>query len=219
MIAWGLAGLVALLGLIVAIMAFTDFGDLSDYSDIVGDASSDDLAKANIPAPGTLWLWTIVALVGAVGAIGGGVLIYLKHSLAGIVTAAAGGLMLIAGIAYLIVEGDVSKATDAPNVPVWALIGGIIVGAVGALAFIPQTKKFLGGESVLGGPGGGFGGPPSGGGFGQQPPQQQGFGQPPQQGFGGPPSGFGQQGPQGPQGPQQGYGQPPQQGGPPPQQW
>jgi hypothetical protein len=211
LISWGLAGLSALLGLLVAIMALTDFGDLSDYSDGLKGATSEQLDAANLPSPGTLWLWTIVALVGALGAIAGGVLIYLKHKFAGYVTAGAGALMLIAGIAYLISEGAISDANDAPNTPVWSLIAGIIVAAIGALAFIPQTKKFLGGGSVLGaGPGGGFGGPPSGaGGFGGQP--QQGYGQP-QQGFGQPPQqGYGQQ-------PPQGYGQPPQQGGPP-QQW
>ena len=217
MISWALAGVAALLGLLVAIFAVTDFGDLGDYSDQYKSIPDNVLSQIDVPSPTTLWILTIVALVGALGAIGGGVLIYLKHSMAGMLTAAAGGLMLIAGIVYLIVEGDISEAGDSPNVPVWALIGGIIVGAIGALAFIPQTKKYLGGESVLAGPGGpgGFGGPPPGGGFGQQPPPQQGFGQPPQQGFGGPPpgGGFGQQPPQ------QGFGQPPQQGGPPPQQW
>ncbi|MFL6122758.1 hypothetical protein [Actinophytocola sp.] len=213
MISWGLAGLAALLGLLVAIMALTDFGDLSDYSDSINQAGiKDQLGQLNLPSPGTLWLWTIIALVGAVGAIAGGVLIFLKHKLAGYVTAAAGALMLIAGIGYLATQGAIGDGGgDKPNVPIWALIGGIIVAAIGALAFIPQTKKFLGGESALAGPGGGFGGPPQSGGFGGQPPQQ-GFGQP-QQGFGQPPQqGYGQQPPQ------QGYGQPPQQGGPP-QQW
>jgi hypothetical protein len=126
--------------------------------------------------------------------------------------------MLIAGIGYLASLGNIGEeGTTAPNLPVWSLIAGILVAAIGALAFIPQTKKFLGGESVLGGPGGGGGFPPPGGGFGQP---QQGFGQP-QQGFGQPQQGFGQPPQQGfgQQPPQQGYGQPPQPGGPPQQPW
>jgi hypothetical protein len=224
MISWGLAGLAAVLGLVVAIVALTDFGDIGDYGDFYDTIPEGQADAAGLPAPGTLWLWTILAVVGALGAIGGGVLIFLKHKFAGYAAAAGGGLMLIAGIGGLISLPE--GGTEGLQTPVWALIGGILVGAIGALAFIPQTKKFLGGESVLGGPGGGFGGPPSGG-FGQPPQQgfgqpQQGFGQP-QQGYGQPPQqGYGQQPPQqgyGQQPPQQGYGQPPQQPGGPQQPW
>jgi hypothetical protein len=199
----------------VAIFALVDFGDLGDYSDGYNSVPDEVIDRIGAPSPGMLWLCTIAVLLGAVAAIGGGVLVYLKHKMAVMVLAVAGGLMLVFGLLEIIliagIEGDVGSL---PNTGVWGLIGGIIVGAIAAMGFVPQTKKYLGGESVLGGPGGGpagpggpggFGGPPSGG-FGQQPP--------PQQGFGGPPSGgFGQQPPQ------QGFGQPPQQGGPPPQQW
>jgi hypothetical protein len=134
------------------------------------------------------------------------VLIYLKKSFAHFVIAGAGAALLIGAIVFMI---GIPEGGEAPTRIVFELIFGILVGAIGALGFFPQTAKFLGGGSALGGPGGGFGGPPQGG-FGQP---QQGFGQP-QQGFGQPPQqGFGQQPPQ------QGYGQPPQQGGPPPQQW
>jgi hypothetical protein len=215
MIAWGIAGLAALLGLLVAIMALTDFGDLGDYGDGYDTLSDEQVDALGLPAPFMLTLCTIGALLGGLVAIAGGVLVFLKHKLAKLALVVGGGLMLVFGLLEMIlwagIEGD---AGDGPNVPVWALIGGIIVTGLGALGYLPQTKKFLGGESVLsGGPGGhggggGFG-PPPGGGFGQP---QQGFGQPPQQGFGQPPQqGYGQP-------PQQGFGQPPQ-GGQPPQQW
>ncbi len=216
MIAWGLAGLAAVLGLLIAIFALVDFGDISEYSDGYNAAPPELVDELGAPSPGLLWLCTIAILLGAVGAIGGGVLIFLKHKMAHMVLAGAGGLMLVFGIFELILAAGVEGNTgELPGTGVWGLIGGILVGGIGALGFFPQTKKFLGGESVLGGSGGGpggFGGPPQGG-FGQQQPQQ-GFGQqPPQQGFGGPPQGgFGQQPPPG------GFGQPPQQGGPP-QQW
>jgi hypothetical protein len=153
-------------------------------------------------------------LLGGLAGIGGGVLIFLKHKLTTIVLVAGGALMLIFGIFEMIlVNGIDDRITggELPGIATWGLIGGIVVGGIGALGYIPATKKYLGGESVLGAPGGGgFGGPPSGG-FGQPP--QQGFGQP-QQGFGQPPQqGYGQQPPQ------QGYGQPPQPGGPPQQPW
>jgi hypothetical protein len=211
MIAWGIAGATALFGLLAAIFALVDFGDLGDYGDAYKAAGKEIVDQYDLPAPGMLWLCTVAVLIGGVGAIGGGVLVYLKHKMATIALAAAGGVLLVFGIFEQILLGGVEGPSGGtPNSGTWGLIAGLIVGAAGALGYIPQTKKFLGGESVLGGPGGGrpgpggFGGPPSSpGGFGQ-PPQQQGFGQPPQQGFGQPP--------------QQGFGQPPQQGGPP-QQW
>jgi len=239
MIAWAIAGAVALLGLVTVIWELADdlfSGDVSDYSSAYGDLP--DPSKDQLPAPIMFWLGTLLILVGGLAAIGGGVLIYLKHKLASNLTIAAGAVMFIGAIIYMIGFGqfpsglDTSEA-EAGSVRVWALIVGILVAAAGALGYFPQTKHFLGQGSSLGGPGGpggpgGFGG---GGGFGQQQPQQ-GFGQqqPPQQqgGFGGPPSGgFGQ-----PQQPPPGYGQqPPQQGGfggpppgqpggqPPQQQW
>jgi hypothetical protein len=182
-----------------------------------------DAAQGHAPAPGFLYLATLLITVAGLAAIGGGVLIFLKHSLAKIVTVSAGGLLIVGSILYMIgmgqFDGDTSEATIS-HVKIFALIAGLIVAGAGALGFFPQTQKYLGIGSILGGPGGGTGGfpPPGGGGFGQP---QQGFGQP-QQGFGQPQQGFGQQPPQqgyGQQPPQQGYGQPPQQGGPPQQQW
>jgi hypothetical protein len=216
MISWGIAGLLAVLGLLAAIMALTDFGNISDISDAYGDASSEEIEAAEeasgetFPSPGMLWISVILITLGGLGAIGGGVLVYLKHKMAGMVAAGAGGALLIGAILGMIGSGSADLSDIDVSSPIFGIICGILVGAVGAMAFFPQTKHFLGGGSVLGG-GGGFGGPPSGG-FGQP---QQGFGQP-QQGFGQQPpqQGFGQQPP-----PQQGgFGQPPQQGGPP-QQW
>ncbi len=217
-ISWALAGVVAIFGLIAAIITLTDFGDISDIAKYLDGVSDEQLEAAEeardftAPSVGLLWTGAIVMLLAAVAAIGGGVLIYLKNKIAGMVIAGAAGVLLIASILTMIAEG--SEDADI-NSPVFGIIAAIFIGAVGAMAFIPQTKHFLGGGSALGGPGGGGGfGPPPGGGFGQppqqpggfgQPPQQQGFGQPPQGGFGQPPSG--------------GFGQPPQQGGQPPQQW
>jgi len=214
-ISWGLAGIVAIFGLIAAIITLTDFGDISDIADAMDgltDAqikAAEDAGNASAPSVGLLWIGAIIMLIASLAAIGGGVLIYLKHKLAGMVIAGAAGVLLIASILTMIGEG--SEDLDV-NSPVFGIVAAIFIGAVGAMAFVPQTKHFLGGDSVLGRPGGGGFGPPPGGGFGQPP--QQGFGQqPPQQGFGQqPPQGYGQQPPQ------QGFGQPPQQGGPP-QQW
>ncbi|TDQ04216.1 hypothetical protein [Labedaea rhizosphaerae] len=242
MIAWAIAGLVALLGLVTAIWELSDdifSGDVSDYASAVGNLPDE----AKVASPGLVWISTLLILLGGLAAIGAGVLIYLKHKLAANAAIAAGAVMFIGAILYMIAfgqfEGDTS---DAPlgNVKVWALIAGLLVAGAGALGYFPQTKQYLGIGSSLGGPGGGFGGGSGGGfgggqpgGFGQQQPPQQGFGQqPPQQqgGFGGPPSGgFGQppqQGGYGQQPPQQGgFGGPPpgqpggQPGGQPPQQW
>ncbi|HEX6357188.1 hypothetical protein [Actinophytocola sp.] len=230
MIAWGLAGLAAIVGLVVAIFALVDMGELGDYADVLEGAPAEAIEAAGLPSTGMLWLCTIGMALGGVAAIGGGVLVFLKHKLASMVLVAGGALMLIFGIVEMILVNGINVPDDAevdlPGIAVWGIIGGIIAGGIGALGFVPATKKFLGGESVLAGPGGGFGGPPSGGfgqpqqGFGQQPPQQ-GFGQP-QQGFGQPPQGYGQPPQQGygqQQPPQQGYGQPPQPGGPPQQPW
>ena len=208
MISWGIAGAVALFGLLVAIFSLSDFGDLGDYGDFYDSQPEAAIDAAGAPSPGMLMLCHILILVGGVGAIGGGVLVYLKHKLASIVLLASGGVMLVFSIFELILwAGMEGELIATPDILVWGIIVGILVAGAGALAYFPQTKKFLGGGSALGGPGGGFGGPPQGG-FGQP---QQGFGQP-QQGFGQPPQqGFGQP-------PQQGFGQPPQQGGPP-QQW
>lgn len=223
MIAWAIAGLVAVLGLATAIWAVSDdifSGDLSDYADGYSSApsSQQDLAAS----PGILWISSILILLAGLAAAGAGVLIFLKHKLAPLVTVAAGGALALGAILYMIGfagfdlpdEVNVSDLAPFGSVKVFALIAGILIAGAGALGYFPQTKQYLGVGSVLGGQGGpggpgGFG-PPPGGGFGQP---QQGFGQPPQQGFGQPPQqGFGQP-------PQQGYGQPPQQGGPPPQQW
>lgn len=221
MIAWVIAGLVAVLGLVVAIWTVSDdifSGDLGDYSDLYG--SFPEESKDQLASPGMLYISSILVLVAGLAAIGAGVLIFLKHKLATIVTVSAGGALIVFSVLYMITmgqfEGDASEAPFS-NVKVFALIAGILVAGAGAMGYFPQTKQYLGVGSVLGGQGGpggpggpgGFG-PPPGGGFGQPP---QGFGQPPQQGFGQPPQqGFGQP-------PQQGYGQPPQQGGPPQQQW
>jgi len=226
MIAWVIAGVVAVLGLVCAIWAVSDdifSGDLGDYSDIYDQAGSQQDA---LVGPGIFYISTILILLAGLAAAGGGVLIFLKHKLAAMVTVVAGGLLAVGGIVYMIgfgsfdlPEGVSVSDLDAPigSVRVFALIAGILVAGAGALGYFPQTKQYLGVGSVLGGQGGpggpagpgGFG-PPPGGGFGQP---QQGFGQPPQQSYGQPPQqGFGQP-------PQQGYGQPPQPGGPPQQQW
>jgi hypothetical protein len=251
MITWAIAAVVAVLGLVTAIWALSDdifSGDLGDYSDAydqVSDAGATaGVGKDALVAPFILYLSSILITLGGLGAVGGGVLIFLKHKLATIVTVASGGVMFVFAIVYMIAIGsfDIPDGVDADfpigNVKVWALIAGLLVAAAGAMGYFPQTKQYLGIGSSLGGhgghggpggPGGGFGGP-GGGGFGGgqsgQSGQSGGFGQqqqqPPQQqgGFGGPPSsGFGQP----PQGPPPGYGQqqPPQQGGfggPPPGQ-
>lgn len=214
MIVWGLAGLVALLGLIAAILALTDFGDISDISKGMDGLTSEQIDAAekasgkSFPSPGLLWISGILVLVGGLGGVGGGVALFMKHKLAGIIIAASGGALLVFGILGLIATGD---AEDI-GFPIMGLIAGILVGGVGALGFIPQTKHLLSGSSVLGGPGSGYP-PPPGGGFGPPP----GYGQPPQ--------GFGQQPPPGYGQPPQGFGQPPQQPGGygqqggPPQQW
>ena len=141
-------------------------------------------------------------------------LIFLKHKLATMQLAVAGGLMLVFGLFEIIliagIDGDVGSL---PNTGVWGLIGGIVVGAAGALGFIPQTKKYLGGESVLGGSGGGPAGARWSGGFGGPPPAGSASSPRSRASAARRSGGFGQQPPQ------QGYGQPPQQGGPPPQQW
>lgn len=211
MIAWGIAGVAALLGLIVAIIGLTDMGDISDYSDVYDTAPQAAIDQLGLPSPGMLWLTTIGMLLGALAAIGGGVLVFMKNKLAPTVLAAAGGLLFVFAIIQMIMVGGIDvpdgASIEMPGGTVLALIAGIIVGGIGAMGFFPQTKKFYGMDSALAGPGGGFG-PPPGGGFGGP---QQGFGQP-QQGFGPPPQqGFGQQPPQ------QGFGQPPQGGQPP--QW
>lgn len=248
LIAWGIAGLVALLGLVTVLWELIDdifSGDVSDYSSGYGGLPSAQ--QDQLPAPGLIWISTLVVLVGGLAAIAGGVLIFLKHKLAAMVTVAAGGLMIIGAILYMIGFGQLPAGIDSSDaelghVRIWALIAGLLVAAAGALGFFPQTRQYLGQGSALAGPGGGFGGPPSGG-FGQQPggygQPSGGFGQPqqqpqqPPQGYGPPSGGFGQPqqppqqgyGQQPPQGygqqpPQQGYGQQPpgQHGGQPPQQ-
>lgn len=217
MISWGLAGVAALMGLLVSIFLLVDMGDLGEYSDLYDSVPEEMADEVGLPAPGMIWLCSIGILLGGIAAIAGGVLIYLKHKMATLALVVGGGLMLVFGIFEMILFGGIDApggvSPSSPDSATWGLIGGIIVGAIGALGYFPQTKKFLGGESVFGGPGG-PGGP---GGFG--PPPGGGFGQPPQQGFGQPQGGYGQ--PPQQQGfgapPQQGYGQPPQQGGPP--QW
>jgi hypothetical protein len=225
MIAWAIAGVVAILGLVCAIWALSDdifSGDLGDYADAYDKAPSAQ--QDALVGPGIFYIATLLITVAGLAAVGGGVLIFLKHKLAAMVTVAAGGLLVVGAIVYMIGVGGFDLPSgvsfsdldaNIASVRVFALIAGILVAGAGALGFFPQTRQYLGGGSVLAGPGGGFGGPPSGGygqpqqGFGQP---QQGFGQPPQQG--GPP----QQGFPGQQ-PPQGFGQPPQQGGPPQQPW
>lgn len=216
LIAWGIAGLVAILGLVCALWAVSDdifSGDLGDYADGYSGASAAQ--KEGAASPAMLYIGSIGILLAGLAAIGGGVLIFLKHKLASMVTLAAGGGLFLFAIVYMIAFGqfDIPDGADIDwtfgNVKVFALIAGILVAGAGALGFFPQTRKFLGGESVLAGPGapGSFG-PPPGGGFGQPAP----YGQPPQ--------GYGQQPP-----PPPGYGPPPGQGGfgqpqgGPPQQW
>ncbi len=214
MIAWAIAGLVAILGLVCAIWAISDdifSGDLGDYADEYDAAPAE--RQESGASPGLLYLSTILITVSGLAAVGAGVLIFLKHKLATIVTVAAGGALLVFSILYMIGmagfdTGDIDVDWPFSNVKIFALISGILIGAAGALGFFPQTKQYLGVGSVFGPPGGGGYGPPPGGGFGQQQQPQQGFGPPPPQ------QGFGQQPP-----PQQGFGPPPQQGGPPPQQW
>jgi len=215
MISWGIAGLVAVLGLVLAIITLVDFGDVSDISKALGDLSDKQMEQqynATAPSPGLLWISTIAMLIGGLVAIGGGVLVYLKHKMSHIALVSAGGVMLVFAILGLVGLGSADVGGGAPNAAIFGIIFGILVGAAGALGFFPQTKQYLGGASAFGPSGGGFGGGQTGG-FGQP---QQGFGQP-QQGFGQQPppqQGFGQQPP-----PQQGFGQQPPPGGQPPQQW
>jgi hypothetical protein len=232
------AGVAAVLSLLVAIIVLaSDLGNLSDYGELYDQVPAAARDQAGIPSPGLLWACIIAILVGALAGIGSGVLLFLKRKEGALVAAVGGGLMLVFTIVFLV---SLPEGGEIGSAAILYIIAGILVGAIGALGLVPQTKQYVGlGGSVLGGGApGGFGG----GGFGQQPgygqPQQQGFGQqpggfgqPPQQpSYGQPPQqpgGFGQQPPQQPGGfgqpPQQpGYGQPPQnqpwQGGQPPQQ-
>jgi hypothetical protein len=198
MITWGLAGLAAVLGLIGLILALVDIGDVASYS---SDLSSLPAAvKDKYPSAGGLWIAEILTLIGALGGTAGGVMIFLKNKMGVMVTAIGGGLLLVGAIVWMVI---IPSGFAVGGKAVFYLIAGLIVAAIGALGFIPATKKFVDPTaSVLGGAPGGY--PPPG--YGQQGPPpgygQQPYGQPPQA-----PPGYGQQPPQ----QQPGYGQPPQQ--------
>jgi hypothetical protein len=81
--------------------------------------------------------------VSGLAAIGAGVLIFLKHKMAAMVTVGAGGALLVSAILYLIAMGQFDVDTgDAPfsNVKVFALIAGLLVGGAGALGFFPRES-------------------------------------------------------------------------------
>jgi hypothetical protein len=198
MITWGLAGVAALFGLIATILALTDIGDVANFSSAI--SSLPAAARGKYPSGGMLWLAELLVLIGGLAGVTGGVMIFLKNKLGVMITAVGGGLLLVGAIVWMAI---VPSGASIGGKSVFYLIAGLIVGAIGALGFIPATKKFVDpSASVLGGAPGGFPPPP---GYGQQAPPpgygQQPYGQPPQ----GPPPGYGQP-------PQQpGYGQPPQQ--------
>ena len=242
-IAWIAAGVVAVLGLIAAILMFTLMGDFGSASGSASGAADqcrasmeqmggntslcDRLSDVSASVPAWAWIYTILMALGGLAAVGGAVLLFLKNKLSAWVLVASGAVLLLFGVLF-------GAQADFITRIVFALIFGILIAAVGALALTPSTAGFFGLDGGSSGGPGGFGGPPSGGypgqpggfgppsgGFGQpgqpgpygQPvgPASGGFGQPGQPGaYGQPGGGFGQPGP---------YGQHPQQPGQPPQQW
>lgn len=181
---------VAVFGLIGAILSLTILVESFDVAEFL---------------PFRFWIYIALLMVGAIAAIGGGVLMYLKNRQAHFAVLGGGAGLLLGALLFMIEGGSDSRI-------VFCFLFGIVITAVGAAAFFPQTKPYVTvGSSVLAGGAGGSG--PATGGFGQP---QQGFGQHPQPGPAQPHSGqFGQQPP-----PQQ--GQPQQPGQQPPghgQQW
>lgn len=206
-------GAVALFGLIALIMAITlmaDFGELRSALAEFGELSSF--------LPGYVWVYAILALLGALAAVAGAVMLFMKkNAFAHYLVLGGGVALLLAGILLLIeFGGSMTRA-------VFFLIFGLLITAAGALAFVPNAKHFLfsgaqagpagyGGPNHFGQPGGypgqqqhqqPYGQQQQ---YGQQGQQQPGYGQP-AQGYGQPqqqPGGYGQQ-----HQPQQGYGQQP----------
>jgi hypothetical protein len=223
MVSMIILGVVALLGLIGAIMAITDLFDLIDASGAASSACDnvpagparesceEFAASADVGVPFRLYIYVILLLAGSLAALGGAVLHYLKKINYG------PQLILGGGAAMFLVSFIIGIDGAFAGRVVLLLLFGLVIAAAGASVYFPQTKHFLGGGSVLGGP------PSRPSGFGPPPGQPGGFGQPPG-GFGGPPPGQPGYGP-----PPPGYGPPPGQppggyggpppGGPPPQQW
>ncbi len=228
----GVVGILALLSIIFAIIGMSDAGSISSATNSFCQGLTDqslcqqatNAVSAAEPSLALWWITQILMLVAGLAAIGGAVLAFLRNNLTAIaphLIAGAGAVLLIASIIFG------AKYYFSIEATVYQLIAGLIIGAIGALGYFPQTKAYLGQPAAagVGGQAGGFGQPS----YGQQPapygqPQQQPYGQPGQQPYGQPqqqqqqPYGVPQQQP-GQYGAQPGqYGAQPGTGGFPPQQ-
>lgn len=257
-------GIVAVLALVTAILAITLMSDISGpgsseideaVEQCVAAGAPEDMCRESVQqyadsaegAPGYIWFYVVMVLVGGVLAAASGVLLALLDKLKGGLRKLVAPFMLGGGFFTLLfsVLLMIESSGELTRV-IFTMIFGLLITVAGVLALLPATAPFLG----IGGPGGGGGFPPPGqpggfgqpgqpGGFGQpgqpgqpggfgQPGQPGGFGQPgghfpssggfPQPGQPGQPGGFGQPGQPG------GFGQPGQPGGfgqpgQPPQQW
>ena len=220
---WVVLGVVALMSLLAAILTITLWSEAgaSPCDGLSGEEATlcnQYSASISLPAPAIIYF--ILLLIGGLAGVAGAVLLFLKKFVGQWAVIGGGALLLLFSIIFMVQYASEGRL-------VYDLIAGIIVGGAGAMAFLPQTREYLGLPPVAStgyGQAGGFGqaaayGQPA---YGQQQQQpygaQPGYQQPgqyPQQQPGQyPPAsgGFPQQGPPSGGFPQQpGYGQPPQQ--------
>jgi hypothetical protein len=166
---WVVLGVVALMSLLAAILTITAWSDAASAGDVCAGMTGEEAALCgqytqSFSIPAAAIIYFILLLVGGLAGVAGAVLLFLKKFIGQWAIIGGGALLLLFSIIFMV------QYTSEGRI-VYDLIAGIIVGGAGAMAFIPQTREYLGLPPA---PATGYG---QAGGFGQQPYGQQPYGQ------------------------------------------
>ncbi|MEV0048980.1 hypothetical protein AB0H34_00595 [Saccharopolyspora shandongensis] len=183
----GLLALFSLIGIFLVSAAYARLAEIQSSLEGLGGSEYASDALKDLPSQGLVTtLYIVLVVTGALMCVGGIMIITRKK---------IGPILALAGAAVTAIVELVIIFTYSGG----GILGLLIAIAIGVLAFLPGTRRYVAGAGAPA-PAGGFGQPLQGG-FGQpgpQPGQPQQFGQPGQQPGGFPPAG-GQQPPQPPQ--------------------
>src|SRR6266702_2879540 len=151
-ISWVVLAVAAVMALLGAILTITLWSEASGGADpcagLTGaEASACAQVTGSLAVPTAAIIYFILLIVGGVAGVAGAVLVFMKKEVGKLAIIGGGALLLLFSIIFMIQYTSVGRI-------VYDLIAGIVVAGIGALAFFPQTRAYLGLPGGLAAPGG-----------------------------------------------------------------